>query len=95
MNLTEQLTEAIAGAHDTHLQRRHPNSREPRHLVVTHVFDVLEQKRFSLLRTQTVQRAIDLLAPRRAIGRMIVRRGKQREIIRGTAQPSSADVRVG
>src|ERR1700759_2295037 len=38
MHLTQQLTETITGAHDSHLERRHSDSRELRHLVVTQVF---------------------------------------------------------
>src|SRR6185436_8446346 len=51
VHLAQQLTEAVAGAHDTHLQRRHTYTRELRHLVVTQLFHVLQQEGLPLFRT--------------------------------------------
>src|SRR4029077_13183036 len=70
----QQLTKSVAGAHHPHLQRRNTDSRELRHFIVAHVFDVLQQKRFSLLGTQMLQGAIDFFTPRSALRRVILRR---------------------
>ena len=50
MHLLQQLTKTIACAQHAHLERRNPDARHLRHLLVTQVLDVLHQKRFPLIR---------------------------------------------
>src|SRR5512138_497105 len=92
VHLTQQVAKSLAGAHDAHLQRRDSDSGQLRHLVVPHLLAVLEQKRFSLLGTQAVQRAIDFLAPRRTVFWMLLRRTEQRRLVshEGARTPSTS-----
>src|SRR5947209_8520992 len=72
VHLAQQLTEPVAGAHHAHLQRRYADPRQLRHLIVTQFVHILQKERFPLLRTQLLQRPIDLLPPRRLLGGMLV-----------------------
>src|SRR5689334_7491897 len=81
MHLTQQLAETVAGAHDTHLERRHSDPGKPRHLVVGQFLHILQQKRFALLRAKPLQGAIDLLTPGTLLGRMVLRRTQESRFV--------------
>ncbi|HEX6809123.1 MAG TPA: hypothetical protein VF118_14140 [Gemmatimonadaceae bacterium] len=53
---------------DSHLERRNAGTRERGHLVVAQLFDVLEQKRFSLVDLDAIERVLDFLEHRGALG---------------------------
>src|SRR5689334_7765036 len=80
-DVTQQLTQPIAGTHDAHLERRHAGARQSRHLVVAQLLHVLEQKCFALLGAQPAQRPVDLFAPRVPLCRMLFGGIVQRQIV--------------
>src|SRR5581483_7312769 len=90
VHLAQQLAEPLAGAHHAHLERRYTNSRELRHLLVSQILDVLQQKRFPLLQTQPLQRSIDLFAPGGLLGGMLLRRIEKRHLVRDERTRSTA-----
>src|SRR3954464_15545027 len=49
------FAKALAGALDSHLQRRHTRPRQCRHFLVAQLFDVLQEKSFPQQRVQFVQ----------------------------------------
>src|SRR3954469_18873708 len=71
VDVTQQLPQPFAGTHDPHLERRHTGARQPRHLVVAELLDVLEQKCFPLLGAQSAQRSFDLFAPGAPLRRVL------------------------
>src|SRR5665213_1615281 len=81
LHLTQQLTEPLTGTHDAHLERRHPDPRELRHFVVTHVVNVLQQESFPLFWPNLLKRSIDLFAPRISVGRVFFRRLENRCLV--------------
>src|SRR4051812_37279037 len=78
--LGEQLTQTVTGAKHAHLQRRHPDARDLRHLLVAQVFDILHQKRFPLFRPQPLHGAIDFFTPRLSLRRMLLGRTEKGKI---------------
>ena len=66
----EELPQLRARPADSHLERRNAHTGERGHLVVTQLFDILEQKRFSLVQVDLVQRVLDFLEHGRARGRL-------------------------
>src|SRR5262249_54105687 len=89
VHLTQQLTQAVAGAHDTHLQRRDPNPPEPRHLVIAQIFYVLQQEGFPLSRPELRQCTFDLSPPCAAIGRMLHGRRQECYVVDDERAPAA------
>src|SRR4029434_4509547 len=50
--LLKKRSQPLAGALHTHLQRRHSDAGQLRHFLVSHLLDVLQQKRFALIVVQ-------------------------------------------
>src|SRR5690348_1073894 len=80
-DVTQKLTQAIAGSHHSHLQGGYAHPGQLRHLLVSQLFDVLQQERFTLLGPQTTQRPLDLFAPGTTLGRMLLSRLVQGQIV--------------
>src|SRR5579872_6116961 len=49
VHLAQQLAESFTCAHDTHLERRDSHSGQLRHLVVSHLLDILQKEGFALV----------------------------------------------
>src|SRR5205085_2400691 len=95
VHLAQQLTESIARAHDTHLERRHTNPRLLLRIVVAHVFDVLQEEGFPLLGVELLELAIDLFAPRGSIRRMLFRLIEDRSLVdyEGSSPPPASSTK--
>src|SRR5687768_14771128 len=81
VNLPQQNAQPITGAHDSHFQRRDPDTRDLRHLVVPQLLHVLQQERLALVSAQLAKGALDFLAPHRLFSRMLLRRIEQRGLV--------------
>src|SRR5512146_3114467 len=81
VHLTQQVAEPVACAHHAHLERRHADAGHPRHLLVSQLFDVLEQERLSLFRAQLLEGSLDLLAPGRAVLRVLLGSAEHRRLV--------------
>jgi len=62
INSIEQAAQRVTSSFHSHLQRRHANTGDFSHLFVSHFFDVLQQKRLSLVGRQRAQCALDMSA---------------------------------
>src|SRR4029079_12990770 len=71
--VAQQLAQSIARPHHAHLQGGYANAREPGHLVVSKIFDVLQEECLSLLWTEPCERTLDLLSPSILLRRMLLR----------------------
>src|SRR2546425_770826 len=62
LRLSENELQLLAGALDSHLQRRDARPRQPRHFVVLEVLDVLEEERLAVFRRESGERPADGVA---------------------------------
>src|SRR5688500_5360631 len=74
VNLLKEHPQPLAGALDAHFQRRYSDAGQLGHLLVSHLFDVLQQKRFALIIVQLTERELNFLAPCGPIFRVILGR---------------------
>jgi hypothetical protein len=79
--LLKQPAKSLAGALDSHFQSGDPDTGQLRHFVVPKLLNVLEEKRLPLIIIEQQQRAVNLLAPRRSIGRMFLGGIEKRDLI--------------
>src|SRR5256886_17058693 len=66
--LSENRLQLLARPLHAHLERRHARTRQPRHLFVLEILDVLEEKRFPIFRGQPRQRPAHYVFPLRLLG---------------------------
>src|SRR5688572_25445068 len=81
IGLLEDYPQPLAGSLDAHFQRRYANAGQLGYLLVPHLFDVLEQKRFALIVVQLGERALNLFTPRGSLLRMILGRIEQSNLV--------------
>jgi hypothetical protein len=77
----EQHSQPLARSFDPHFQGGDSNSRDRRHVFVSHVFNVLQQKRFPLIHVQSLQSALEFFTPRRAFGRVLFGGSVKRDFV--------------
>jgi len=77
----EEPSQLRARPADSHLERRNADARERRHFIVTQFFDVLEQKRFSLVQLDLVERVLNLLEHCRTLSRLLNRDSVQLDVV--------------
>src|SRR6059058_3798977 len=66
--LSENRLQLLARPLHAHLERRHARTRQPRHLFVFEILDVLEEKRFPIFRGQPPQRPAHYVFPLGLLG---------------------------
>src|SRR5687768_2228102 len=74
VRLLKEHPQPLAGALDAHFQRRYSDAGQLGHLLVPHLFHVLQQKRFALIIVQLTERELNFLAPCGPILRVILGR---------------------
>src|SRR5712691_8688462 len=73
LRLSEILLQLLAGALYSHLERRYSGTGQLGDLVILEILDVLEKKRFAVLRCQARQRPVDRVDPVQPVGLVGVR----------------------
>src|SRR2546427_10754463 len=95
LRLSENELQLLAGALDSHLQRRDARSRQPRHFVVLEVLDVLEQERLAVFRRESGERPADGVVPLRALGRAGKRSAVEGRVVPHEQPPAPRRTRAG
>jgi hypothetical protein len=81
LHLVELRAKPLAGPFDSHFQRGDAHARELGHLLVSHLYDVFQEKCFAMILLQTHQRSLKLLSPRRPLRGVIFRRIEERDLV--------------
>src|SRR5256884_197895 len=95
LRLPENELQLLAGALDSHLQRRDARPRQPRHFVVLEVLDVLEEERLAVFRRESGERPADGVVPLRALGRAGERSAGEGRVVPHEQPPAPRRTRAG
>ena len=67
----EQHSQPLARSFDSHFESGDTDTGDCRHFIIPHVFNVLQEESLPLIRVESLQGAIQLFSPCRALGRVL------------------------